>query len=428
MDGERVSKPAGRHHRRGHVAPSIGPQVKKRGSIWWVIGTLRVASVDGGIRSVRIRRSTGLKATAELKAFAETIRDKWCLKIRNETILGVVQSPPVPVAAAEFLARPRRNGRPPGQREINVIAEVTGRFKELAVDEISPALWLQLVNERNQANAASTRERYITPIVAFLNWCAAPARKYVTSVPEFERNKGARNPKHRQRRRVADLRPELIALFIENAGWHLKPQLWVEWSTGARVSSVLHAIRLCDVILAPGREQIAFGKTKNGEPVFAALHPQAAAAVQAYLKRRGRLHDREGALFRKKDGTPYKANGLSGQNRTAFNNAKARTLKALRRQALAIALELRRAQRHDEAREVIGQAWADIKLMRQVTQHWFRHLLATTYLSKGLLRAGMDQGGWLDVKSFMGYAHDVDQVRRQAVLDMPVPELKPKTA
>jgi hypothetical protein len=51
------------------------------------------------------------------------------------------------------------------------------------------------------------------------------------------------------------------------------------------------------LILAEGREQITFHNTKNGESVTAILHPRAVEALKAYLKVRGRLHDREGPLF-----------------------------------------------------------------------------------------------------------------------------------
>ncbi len=84
---------------------------------------------------------------------------------------------------------------------------------------------------------------------------------------------------------------------------------------------------------------------------------------------------------------------------------------------------------------MIGQAAADIGLMRQVTQHWFRHLLATTMMAlKASVRDGMDQGGWLTVESYMAYAHDVPEMRRAVVNQLPMgpggghnggPELEP---
>lgn len=221
--------------------------------------------------------------------------------------------------------------------------------------------------------------------MSFINWCAAKPRRWIgdKTIPHFERDAAARKPKHRQRRHVSEWRPELIMLLIDNAGWHLKPQLWVEWSTGQRVTAVLKP-RLRDAILAPGREQITFPTTKTGEPVTASLHPAAGEAVREYLKRRGRLWDREGPLFLTKSGKPYKTeNELSGHNRKAFDNAKIRAVAARRRIALQRATDLRAAGRLEEARTEIGQAWADRRLMRKITQHWFRHLLATTMMLGG---------------------------------------------
>jgi hypothetical protein len=52
-----------------------------------------------------------------------------------------------------------------------------------------------------------------------------------------------------------------------------------------------------------------------------------------------------------------------------------------------------------------------------VTQHWFRHRLATLMLGKDP-RATMEQGGWLDMRSVIGYSRDVPEYRRQPVAEM----------
>jgi hypothetical protein len=36
------------------------------------------------------------------------------------------------------------------------------------------------------------------------------------------------------------------------------------------------------------------------------------------------------------------------------------------------------------------------------------------------VRVGMDQGGWLTLESFMAYAHDVPEVRRAVVDQLPI--------
>jgi hypothetical protein len=59
--------------------------------------------------------------------------------------------------------------------------------------------------------------------------------------------------------------------------------------------------------------------------------------------------------------------------------------------------------------------------MRTITQHWFRHLLATTMIAlRAPVRVGMDQGGWLTVESLMAYAHDVPDVRHAVVDQLPI--------
>jgi integrase len=435
MVGNRIQGPGGgdRRQKRKAKRRTRGLEILERDGFWHVHGTVTVTGLDGVRRSCRIRKGTGLPAIAGTLGAAEAQRDNWALEVRNHILFGVQPSRPVSIAIEKFLARPRKHGRKASWREISMTQAIARRFKVRLLAEILAEEWVALVEAETEGVAASTRERYLNGVLSFLNWCARPPRRWIgqKTMPHFERDAAARKPKHRQRRRVAEWRPELIMLLIDCAGWHLKPQLWMEWSTGQRVSAVLK-VRLADVILAAGREQVTFGKTKTGEPVTAALHPAAGQAIRDYLKKRGRLWDREGPLFRKKTGEPYRTeNDFSGHNRTAFGNARRKAVAVRRRQALAQALELRRQGRLEEARAAIGQAWTDVRLMRQVTQHWFRHLLATTMMAlKASVRDGMDQGGWLTVESYMAYAHDVPEMRRAVVerLPMPAPESKKETA
>ncbi len=433
MDGRRVPGPGPSHNSRGQrqggkrkAAKRARPglQVVERDGFWHVIGTVRLGALDAGRRSRRIRKSTGLPAIAETLPDAEAMRDTWALEARQEAIHGRQPSRPVSIAVEAWLKRPRKAGRKPGWREKKLAATVVLKFGIRTMSTISAEEWTSLAESETAGVAASSRERWLNGFMSFLNFCAHRSRKWLTdkTMPHFERDAAARKPKHRQRRHVAEWRPELIMLLIDNAGEHLKPQLWVEWSTGQRATAVLRP-RLRDAMLAPGREQITFPTTKSGEPVTASLHPAAGQALRDYLKIRGRLWDREGPLFLTNRGKPYKTeNGLSGHNRTAFNNAKARAVAARRRQALGRALELRATGAIAEARQVIGQAWADMKLMRKITQHWFRHLLATTMMAlRASVRDGMDQGGWLTVESYMAYAHHVPDVRRAVVEQLPLP-------
>jgi hypothetical protein len=91
-------------------------------------------------------------------------------------------------------------------------------------------------------------------------------------LPIFNRDREAREHKEARARRVGELRPELIALLIDTAAPHLRGQIAIHWSTGARVSSLIYGCRLCDYLAVPGREQITFHDTKNGQRVEAAVH------------------------------------------------------------------------------------------------------------------------------------------------------------
>lgn len=439
MVGERIQSPGrgdrgrGRGQGKRPRKASPGLQIVARDGFWHVVGTVRASTLDGARRSRRIRKGTGLPANAECLSDAEALRDAWALEARQEIVHGVQPSVAVSIAVERYLKRTRKHGRKPSWREVSMTQAIARRFKVRKLGAIGAEEWVSLAEAAVAGAAASTRERYLNGLMSFLNWCRAKPRRWIgdKTLPHFERDAAARKPKHRQRRHVADWRPELVQLLVDQAGWHLKPQLWVEWSTGQRVSAVLRT-RLADAMLAPGREQITFRSTKTGEPVTASLHANAAEALRQYIRKRGRLWDREGPLFLTKAGKPYKTdNELSGHNRTAFNNAKARANGVRRRQALEAALELRRQGLVDQAREVIGQARADIRLMSQITQHWFRHLLATTlHAMQAPARVAMDQAGWLTVESFMAYAHDVPAVRRAVVDQLPigVPAIEKKTA
>jgi hypothetical protein len=65
----------------------------------------------------------------------------------------------------------------------------------------------------------------------------------------------------------------------------------------------------------------------------------------------------------------------------------------------------------------LAAAQSDAALLAQATQHWFRHLMATRWLRKDP-RSAMEQGGWLDIRSVIGYSHDAPEYRRQIVEEM----------
>jgi site-specific recombinase XerD len=410
MDRKPVRGAQARDPGRGHrkKAPA-GFRVVSRGSILYVMGTVRAAG-----RSRRVRRSTDLSDTAQGRSDAEALRDRWATEIRDELVHGIKPSTALAIAARDYLKRPRK--RPLNAFDVKVIQELTKRFGPRRLNAIPDGEWIRFLDDRQKGNKPQTRERYLDTVCAFLTWCMAPTRAYIERLPAFERLA----PKDRlstvhERRRVAELRPELVVMLVENAAWHVVPQLAVEWTSGARVSSIVYGCRLCDVILAEGREQITFHDTKNGRSNTASLHPWAAEKLRAYLKRRGRLEDREGPLFLTDRNQPYADNGKAsgGQNKTAFKAARSRTVKQLLRASVL-------ARRAGDL-EAAQQLRIDARLIRQVTQHWFRHLIATSMLGDGGdIKSLMEQAGWIDPRSALRYAHVVKPLQRAAVNRLPI--------
>jgi hypothetical protein len=117
-------------------------------------------------------------------------------------------------------------------------------------------------------------------------------------------------------------------------------------------------------------------------------------------------------LFLTHRGKPYSERSFGVQNPTAFNAMKRRARAALRRAGMQDARRAR-ATAPDAVAERVAKVRADHRLLGRVTQHWFSHLLATKM--PGDIRAAMDQGGWIDERSVMGYTVDVPEHRRRLV-------------
>jgi integrase len=397
----RARKRAGRRPR--------GVWLTERDGYWHAVGTLRAAG-----RSIRVRRSLGLpvsvpqrEAEVELEAYVEDVKAIASGK--------VCRGDPVAIAAKAYLDLPR--DRPLGATAVDIVKEITRRFGPRRFNEIGADEWRLWVDGddktpgRMTGRAASTRERFLNGVLAFLTF----GKQFhgLGALPEFRRDNKARNPNRRMRRRVAELRPDLIRMLFDSMHISIRAQLAVEWSTGARVSSVLYAARVCDLILARSREQITFPGTKNGEDVTAALAPTAVAILNEYLAWRGNLHDREAPLFLTFRRKPYGR----GKNKTGFNAGKRRCAESILARGEQHARELIARGLRKLAREAREKAVADAALIRKVTQHWFRHMLATRMVRHDP-RATMEQGGWLDIRSVMGYTHDVPKHRHRLVAGM----------
>jgi hypothetical protein len=331
---------------------------------------------------------------------------------------------PVAVAAAAYLRRPCK--RPLRPSSIRIVKEIVTRFGLRRLNEVSAPEWRGWIDGeqgpsgfrpgRMTGRTAATRERHLNSILAFLAF--AKRNHDLAELPSFERDQAARNPNRRIRRRVEELRPDLVQLLFDCAHVTIRAQLAVERATGARLSSVLFAARVCDLILVKGREQITFPGTKNGEDVTAVLDPTAITVLKDYLKWRGKLHDREAPLFLTYRREPYRDNGrASGSpNKTGFKGARRRAQRAILASAEADAARAERRGQYKAATEIRAQGEADATLIGKVTQHWFRHRLATLMLRKDP-RAAMEQGGWLDIRSVIGYSHDAPEYRRALVTE-----------
>jgi site-specific recombinase XerD len=378
--------------------------------MWFLDGTVRAKG-----RARRVRQNTKLPATTATKDHAEEERRQREKEIRDELLYGIHPSIPTATAIERYLNRSRQ--RPLNPIDIARLKEIDRKFGLRKLNQIPEKEWIDYVDKRNAGNAPTTRERYIDTVTSFLKWCQKKPRHWLSELPSFERDDKARYRKQRRARRVGELRFELITLLVENAAPHLRGQMAIAWSTGARTSSLIYGCRLCDYLAAEGREQITFHNTKNGTDVTAALHPWAVQVMRAYLEWRGDLDDREAPLFLTHFRQPYADNekAWGGQTKTAFKGMVRRTQQALRCSALTAAARLREQGEHAAARARWAAARADIALLAQLTPHWFRHLLATNLLAMGDLVSTMEQGGWIDPRSVVGYARDVPERRRALV-------------
>jgi len=404
MERERVRSAQRGAKGRKRKGRSRGLEIKERDGHWHIQGTVHAQG-----RAVRVRASTRFPASADFFEAAEEERYRIEREIRQGSSVSPAQVY-VSVAAEKYLAT--RVKRPFGGTTVLYVKEIVRKFGLRQLREISDAEWQAWVDGRMAGRTPETRERLLNTLSAFLRWCAKKPRQWCDA-PRLERDNEARNPRRRQRRRVQDLSTELIAFILDHAAPHLKAQLWTEWSTGARVSSILHGCRLCDLILAEGREQITFYDTKNGETVTAHLHPRTVVALKEYVAWRGMLHDREAPLFVTHRREPYSERTAGVQNKTAFNAMKRRARRVLRRQGVREARQLIADGDRAAAKELFARMRDQHRLIGRITQHWFRHLLATKL--RGDLRAAMDQGGWIDERSVLGYTMDVPEHRRRLI-------------
>jgi hypothetical protein len=297
----------------------------------------------------------------------------------------------------------------------------TRQFGTRIFREIRPADFVAFVDKRQKGNAATTRERYLNTVCAIISLAIRTGQ--FEAMPDFRRDPVARNPARRARRKVSRLGPHLIDLLLACAHPTIRIQLVIEFVCGARVSSVLHGTPVGNLDLSPGAMKLTFYDTKNDDDVPAALPEESRAEFETYLAwrqtvvRAGKVGAGSDApLILTYKGIPYVDNGQAwgSQNKTGFNAAKRRARETLRERhesRIAVLVRLGKTADADRARRQYAD---EDRLLSEVTQHWFRHHLATE-LGRKDLRAAMRQGGWCNIRSVQGYLIDDAEYQRTIV-------------
>lgn len=368
-----------------------------------VRGTIRHAGLKR-----RVRESLGIPYSREnleaAKAAARTLEEK----VRGE-LGGGVAPRSLAENALDFLQRPRKNGKPLGATDVSILKEITAHFGTRLLRDIPPSEFVAFVDERNRGNTAESKERYLNPIVAFLT-IAISAGQYA-EMPSFIRNQEARNPSTRKTRPVERVGDNIVAAIFRSSELANTIQYATEQVTGARISSILFGCSLGDLDLTPNGMTLCFRNTKPGLDVPSALPEEMRPLLNEYLDWRqhqvgaGRIGPgSDEPLFLTPRGMPYKKNpSYTGtRNKTAWNGAKRRA-KALIEQKYEMDIAAAEAagdrKRADELRRKRAD---DLAVLAKMTQHWWRHLLATN-LGRLDPKAAMKQGGWKDPRSLAGY-------------------------
>jgi hypothetical protein len=382
-----------------------------------VRGTIRHAGLKKRVReSLEIPFSRENEDLEAAKAAARALAEK----VRGELGGGVAPRSFAEVALG-YLQRPRKKKKPLGATSVVVIRELTAHFGTRILRDIPSAEFVSFIDERNVGNTAETRERQLNVLVALLT-VAIAAGQYPT-MPDFVRNQEARNPSTRKTRPVERVGTNIVSAIFRCSHIANTFQYAIEEITGARVSSVLFGCSLGDLNLAPGKMILRFHDTKPGFDVPAALPEEMRALVDAFLAWRGEQvragHVGPGSdepLILTPKGVPYvKNDSYTGtRNKTAWAGAKRRA-KILIEQEYELAISACEAKGDRRTADELRRKKADdLAILKRLTQHWFRHLLATT-LGRLDPKAAMQQGGWKDARSLAGYMMSDAEYQRELV-------------
>lgn len=319
--------------------------------------------ITGTAAGRRIRQSAG---TAD-KRLAEEIR----AKLEAELFRGAVYGARAVITWAQA-CNSYCDVNPPSPHTSDYLRRLTLHFgPKLALKEIDQAAVDAACAALCQPDAApATKLRnVITPLRAVLTHAA---RRDWCNPPMFETPKGAAGNK-----RTRWLTPDEYARLRDAASPHLRPLIVFLAGTGARLSEAI-TLEWRDVDLAHGRALLR--DTKNGRDRLCDLPPAAVAAMST-------IAERDGIVFRKRDGGAYPPNGQhsGGQIGTVWATA-------CRRAGFAGAWQAGAS----------GFRWWQPE---DVTPHVLRHTWASWHYAvhKDLLRLKQD-GDWSSVALVERYA------------------------
>lgn len=383
-------------------------------------------TVHANGRSKRVRQTTrvqiGSKANRD-EAIRE--KDRILSEVRHELIHGVKPTVSFATVAGLYVEENTSDEDSFGDTQIRNINRFNKWAGEVPVREVDAPMLTQFMAQTMKGSKPTTRKRNLGPILAVLRF--AKERNYVTDVPTIRFSKKAKTSSTIPYRGIQDMSSDLIAKMIEHAPSHARAQLAVEWSTGARVSSVLHSCKLRDLDLSVnGAETITFHHTKNGDTVTAYLHQFAVDQLRKYLQWRGCLQERDAPLFLTDKRQPYNS-GRGAQNRKAIDAMKRKTIKTLRRESAAEAAKLRANGQPDQARAVWAKAQYEASLVASFAQHDLRRWFATNALQHMSIDEVRRQGGWRSLAALRRYLLGAPKYRQGMVQQLAIgPSSKPR--
>lgn len=262
----------------------------KRGSVWYIRGTVRGRSVYESTGAAEAERAEEYRARREVQLWDRALTGEKASHSFGEAALIYLQN------------------RCPGARTRAFLEKLVDHFEHWQVEAIEQTAVDEFVRKYYpHASPATIVRAVITPITSVLN---SAARRHWCPRPNFERPKAAKADSKIRWRWLC--REEADRLVAESEP-HIRPLIVFLLHTGARIGEAL-SLDWRDVDLEGAR--VCFINTKNGESRGVPLNADAREALLG-------LHHRTGHVFRSPGGGPYyDSRGRGGSPiKTAFKTA-----------------------------------------------------------------------------------------------------------